>query len=60
MHLRHLPAGWLHRHLENRFMWMDGAVGVAEAFSGAENHGYLSFRFKALAVAASAVVTAAW
>ena len=24
-------------------MWMDGAVGVAEAFSGGEMHGYLTF-----------------
>ena len=40
-------------------MWMDGAVGVAEAFSGGENNRYLTFRSNAQAVAACAVVSVA-
>ena len=40
-------------------MWLDGAVGVAEAFYGGENHGYLTFRTNAQAVAAWAKVSAA-
>ena len=40
-------------------MWMDGAVGVAEAFSGGEMHGYLTFLSHAHAVAACPVVSAA-
>ena len=34
LHLQRLQAGWTRRHLADRFMWMDGPVGVAEAFSG--------------------------
>ena len=59
LHLRRPPAGWSHHHLVDRFMWMDGAVGVAEAFFGGENHGYLTFRSNAQVVAACAVVSAA-
>ena len=59
LHLQRLPAGWTHRHSADRFMWMDGAVGVAEAFSGGAKHGYLTFRSNAQAVAACAVVSAA-
>ena len=54
-----LPAGWSHRHLADRFMWMDGAVGVAEALSGGDNHGYPTFRSNAQAVAACVVASAA-
>ena len=47
------------RHLADRFMWLDGAEGVVEAFHGGENHGYLTFRTNAQALAACAVVSAA-
>ena len=40
-------------------MWLDGAEGVAEAFYGGENHGYLTFRAHTQALAACAVVSAA-
>ena len=40
-------------------MWLDGAEGVAEAFHGGENHGYLTFHAHAQALAACAVVSAA-
>ena len=40
-------------------MWLDGAEGVAEAFHGGENHGYVTFRAHAQALAACAVVTSA-
>ena len=40
-------------------MWLDGAEGVAEAFHGGENHGYLTFRAHSQALAACAVVSAA-
>ena len=40
-------------------MWLDGAEGVAEAFHGGENHGYLTFRAHAQALAACAAVSAA-
>ena len=40
-------------------MWLDGAEGVAEAFHGGENHGYLTFRARTQALAACAVVSAA-
>ena len=40
-------------------MWLHRAVGVAEAFYGGENHGYLTFRTNAQAVAACTLVSAA-
>ena len=40
-------------------MWMDGAVGVAQALSGRENHGCITFRSNAQAVAAFIVVSVA-
>ena len=40
-------------------MWMDGAVGVAEAFYGEENHGYLTIRSNTQVVAVCFVVGAA-
>ena len=58
-HIRRLPTRWSHRHLADRFMWLNGAVGVVDAFYGGENHGYLTFRTNAQAVAACAVVSAA-
>ena len=59
LHNRRLPTGWSRHHLANRFMWLDGAEGVAEAFHGGENHGYLTFRAYAQALAACAVGSAA-
>ena len=59
LHIRRLPTGWSRRHLADRFMWLDGAEGVAEAFYGGENHGYLTFRAHTQALAACAVVNAA-
>ena len=59
LHIRRLPTGWSRRHLADRFMWLDGAEGVAEAFYGGENHGYLTFRAHTQALAACAVVSAA-
>ena len=59
LHIRRLPTGWSHRHLTDRFMWLDGAEGVAEAFHGGENHGYLTFCAHTRALAACAVVSAA-
>ena len=40
-------------------MWLDGAEGVAEAFHGGENHGYLTFRAHACAVVSAALGTVA-
>ena len=40
-------------------MWLDGAEGVAEAFHGGENHGYLTFRAHTQAPAVCVVVSAA-
>ena len=59
LHIRRLPTGWSRRHLADRFMWLDGAEGVAEEFYGGENHGYLTFRAHTQALAACAVVSAA-
>ena len=59
LHIRRLPTGWSRCHLADRFMWLDGAEGVAEAFHGGENHGYLTFRAHTQALAACAVVSAA-
>ena len=58
-HIRRLPTGWSRRHLADRFMWLDGAEGVAEAFYGGENHGYLTFRAHTQALAACAVASPA-
>ena len=57
--IRRLPTGWSCRHLADRSMWLDGAEGVAEAFYGGENHGYLTFRAHTQALAACAIVSAA-
>ena len=59
LHIRRLPTGWSRRHLADRFMRLDGAEGVAEAFYGGENHRYLTFRAHTQALAACAVVSAA-
>ena len=59
LHIRRLPTGWSRRHLADRFLWLDGAEGVAEAFHGGENHGYLTFCTQAQALAACAVVSVA-
>ena len=57
--LKGLQCAWTRHHRADRFMWMEGAVGVAEAFSGGEMHGYLTFCSNAQAVAACAVVSVA-
>ena len=54
-----LPTGWTHQHLTDHFMCLDGAVGMAEAYSGGEMHWYLTFQVHHQAVAACAVVSAA-
>ena len=41
LHIQRLPVGWSHRHWADRFMWMDGAVGVVQAFFGGENQPHL-------------------
>ena len=53
------PTGWFHRHRVDCFMRLDVAVGFAETFHGGDNHGYLTFRTNAQAVAACAVVSTA-
>ena len=59
LHVQRLPAGWTCQHLVDRFMWFEGAVGVAEAYSVGEMHGYLIFQTNREAVAACAIVSAA-
>ena len=43
LHVQRLPAGWTRQHIADRFLWLEGVVGVAEAHSAGEVHGYLTF-----------------
>ena len=50
---------WTLQHLVDRFMWLEGVVGIAQAHSSGEEHGYLTFQTYRQEVAASTVVNAA-
>ena len=42
--MQRLPARWGRQQIADRFLWLEGPVGVAEAHSPGEAHGYLAFQ----------------
>ena len=54
LHIRQLPVGWTGQNLNDRILWSDEAMGVAEVASRGETHGYLTFQSHQQAVAGCA------